>query len=97
MPVYEFCCEDCSKKFDVIATLEEKEAGLQPVCPHCGGMRVRQIFGRFTVVGGSKSEIDEELPDLEGEDYGEEGFDELGNDEFGGDEDLDSGDDDLDI
>jgi len=89
MPVYEFRCDECGRKFDVIATIEEKEAGLQPVCPNCGGMNVRQVFGRFTVVGGSKTEPEEELPELEGEDYGEEGFEDLEDEELEGDEELD--------
>ncbi len=76
MPVYEYSCDDCGHKFDIVATLAEKEAGLKPVCPNCGGRRVHQIFGRFTVVGGSKSEVDfdEGIGDEdidESEDFGE--------------------------
>jgi len=93
MPVYEYKCEDCGKKFDVVASIVEKEAGLSPVCPKCGGMRVRQVFGRFTVIGGSKSEedfgdngSDFGDSDTDFEDYGDEG---LEDDEEFGDEDLD--------
>ncbi|MGC8797931.1 MAG: FmdB family zinc ribbon protein [candidate division WOR-3 bacterium] len=80
MPVYEFCCDDCNKKFDLVATLQEKEAGLKPACPYCGSTRVHQVFGRFTVIGGSKTDIDADLPEV--------GDEELGTDEFG-DEELD--------
>ena len=58
MPVYEYQCQDCGKKFDTVATLAEKEAGLDPVCPKCGRHRARQVFGRFTVLAGSKTEED---------------------------------------
>lgn len=83
MPVYEFSCDDCGHKFDIVATLAEKEAGLSPVCPNCGGAKVHQVFGRFTVVGGSKGEVDFD----EGIDEDiEEGED------FGGEDNLDEGD-----
>jgi putative FmdB family regulatory protein len=59
MPVYEYQCEDCNRKFDVVATLTEKESGLAPVCPKCRGRHVQQIFSRFTVLTASKSESDD--------------------------------------
>lgn len=88
MPVYEFKCEDCGKKFDVVATLSEKESGLRPACPKCGGMRVRQLFGRFTLLSGSKTEPeDDDLGESgPGDDFGDEsGLDEY-DDEGIGDE-----------
>ncbi len=83
MPVYEYECEDCKRKFDVVATLGEKEAGLEPVCPKCRSRRVRQVFSRFTVLTGSKSESD---------DFGDE---DMGDDDLGA-SDTDSGLDDFD-
>jgi putative FmdB family regulatory protein len=59
VPVYEFQCQDCGKKFETVATLAEKEAGLDPVCPKCGRKRVRQVFSRFTLLTGSKTDGDE--------------------------------------
>ncbi len=59
MPVYEFQCQDCGKKFEIVATLAEKEAGLNPACPSCGRKRARQVFSRFTLLTGSKTESDE--------------------------------------
>jgi len=85
MPVYEFQCQDCGKKFEIVATLAEKEAGLDPACPKCGRLRARQVFSRFTLLTGSKTE----------EDFGE------GSDDMGAGDDLDglsdeAGTDDLD-
>ena len=87
MPVYEYQCSDCGRKFDIIATLAEKEAGLCPKCPKCGRTRSSQVFSRFTLLTGSKSGEDsgEDLdmagggPDLDG----------MGMDDFGGDDDYD--------
>ena len=89
MPVYEYQCESCGKKFDVIATLAEKEAGLKPDCPKCAGKRVRQVFSRFTLLAGSKSSDDFGSEDDSGggldmgaddaglDDYGDGGLDSL--------------------
>jgi len=94
MPVYEFQCQDCGKKFETVATLTEKEAGLDPACPKCGRKRARQVFSRFTLLTGSKTEggdLDEGLDDLGGDDasgglpngMGMDDLDDLGSDESG--------------
>ena len=46
MPLYSFACDDCETVFDVRATFQEKEEGLQPVCPQCHGQHAHQ---RITV------------------------------------------------
>jgi putative FmdB family regulatory protein len=62
MPVYEFRCEDCGRRFDVVATLKEKDAGLDPVCPKCGGTDCSLVFGKPTVITSSKTdEFDDDL------------------------------------
>jgi putative FmdB family regulatory protein len=94
MPVYEYQCEECGRKFDIVASLGEKEAGLNPSCPKCGRLRCRQVFSRFTLLTGSKSESDDfgddagaggpGLPDMDGMDDdlgGDDGVDSLGDDD----------------
>jgi putative FmdB family regulatory protein len=89
IPVYEYQCQDCGKKFEVVATLAEKEAGLDPACPKCGRMRARQIFSRFTLLTGSKT--DEGLDDMGADDdlgglpdeAGGDGLDDLGGGDSG--------------
>lgn len=44
MPLYAFRCEGCGQPFDVRATFAEKEAGLAPLCPACGGEDVKRIM-----------------------------------------------------
>jgi len=89
LPLYEYRCEDCGKKSDVLASIAEKEAGLHPVCPKCGSKDCRQVFGRVTVLTSSKSgEFDDDMPDDPGD------TDDLGMDEMA---DSDSGADDLDL
>lgn len=78
--IYEFRCSRCGRRFDVYATLAEKEAGLSPTCPSCGSTEVSRVFGRVFFLrpggesgGGSPSDA--------GEASGEAGF---GGDDFDG-------------
>ena len=54
MPTYEYVCTECQNKFDVFATLSEKEKGLRPECPKCQSQKTNQVFSSFTVIGGIK-------------------------------------------
>lgn len=79
--------------------MAEKEAGLDPACPKCGRTRARQVFSRFTLLAGSKTDedFDEGLDDMgAGDELGglpdEAGMDGL--DDFGGEDSADL--DDLD-
>jgi len=56
MPMYEYYCQDCNKKFEIKASISEKERGLKVSCPNCGGNKTFQIFGNFfTFSKGSPS------------------------------------------
>jgi putative FmdB family regulatory protein len=44
MPTYAYRCEECGRRFDVQASFAEKQAGLEPACPSCEGMRVKQVI-----------------------------------------------------
>lgn len=85
MPVYEFQCQDCGKKFEVVATLAEKEAGLVPACPKCGRKRARQVFSRFTLLVGSKTDddFDDGLDDIGAEEDAAGFPDDAGMDDLG--------------
>ncbi|GAK56662.1 hypothetical protein U27_03625 [Candidatus Vecturithrix granuli] len=58
MPTYEYVCTQCQTKFDVYATLAEKEQGLRPECPKCQSQETRQVFASFAMIGGSKGGTD---------------------------------------
>lgn len=60
MPTYEYVCTDCKEKFDVFATLSQKEKGLEPTCPKCQSTNAIQVFSSIAVFsrgsgGGSSS------------------------------------------
>jgi putative FmdB family regulatory protein len=44
MPFYTFHCEECETTFDVRASIQEREAGLQPPCPKCTSRAVQQVI-----------------------------------------------------
>lgn len=58
--IYEFRCRSCGRRFEVHATLKEKEAGLSPQCPRCGSAEVSRVFTPVLFVrrgdGGSSGE-----------------------------------------
>jgi putative FmdB family regulatory protein len=89
MPVYEYKCEDCGRRFDLLASLAEKETGLEPECPKCGSSNCLQVFGHVNIVTTSKSDAGFE-DDMGGdEDLGGMPDDDLDGSGFGGDTELD--------
>lgn len=55
MPIYEYACLDCQEKVEIIMSFSEKERGVKPLCPKCGGTKMAQVFGSFAVRGTSRS------------------------------------------
>lgn len=47
MPIYEYFCQNCENKFEIKATMQEKEKGLKTKCPGCGSNKTIQILGNF--------------------------------------------------
>lgn len=52
MPTYEYHCKECGYYFDVRATIEQKEKGLDIACEQCGSKDLQQVFGGFAILGG---------------------------------------------
>ena len=50
MPIYAYECEKCSKSFETLVTGSEK-----PVCPACGGAKLRKQLSVFAVAGSASS------------------------------------------
>ncbi|MBU0572861.1 MAG: FmdB family zinc ribbon protein [Candidatus Margulisiibacteriota bacterium] len=50
MPIYDLKCEDCGEKFDVRASLEEKEKKKDAKfnCPACGSKKTAFKFNVFS-------------------------------------------------
>jgi putative FmdB family regulatory protein len=54
MPIYDYRCEKCGKKFTLTLTIREHEAK-KTRCPKCKSTRVEQQFGSFFAVTSKKS------------------------------------------
>jgi putative FmdB family regulatory protein len=108
MPLYEYTCRKCSKRFEFLVM-----GGEQPACPKCHGRDLERLFSTFAVSGAARKSDSDSFgdsagSDSEGSDFGGGGpgggFDPGGGD-FGGADDLggdlggmdggDSGGDDL--
>ena len=54
MPVYEFRCKDCRKKFSVVRPVRESSGAVK--CPKCGKRKpVERIWSRVYAVTSKKS------------------------------------------
>ena len=50
MPLYEFQCEQCKKRFEALVRLG-REA--EVVCASCGSSKVKKLLSAFGIGGGS--------------------------------------------
>jgi len=56
MPIYEYRCSDCRKKTSVfLRTISEKA---DPVCSHCGGLRLTRLISRFSAPKSEESRME---------------------------------------
>ncbi len=58
MPVYQYRCLNCKKRFEVF--LSYKEYGTKPVsCPHCQSAHVQRRIGRVRVAKSEERRLDD--------------------------------------
>jgi len=50
VPIFEYVCKDCSRRFEALVYGSKKAA-----CPHCKSARIEQQLSVFAVAGSSKS------------------------------------------
>ncbi|RPH60909.1 MAG: zinc ribbon domain-containing protein [Chloroflexi bacterium] len=53
MPIYEYLCLDCDKKFEIIRPISQSDAPLK--CAKCGGERVKRSIAVFYAMSGGHS------------------------------------------
>jgi len=58
MPLYEYRCQDCQKKYEVRLAYSEYDA-YAPVCPHCNSTNVQRIIRRIRVTTNDLSRLSE--------------------------------------
>ncbi|MCX8160436.1 MAG: zinc ribbon domain-containing protein [Candidatus Saccharicenans sp.] len=50
MPIYEYICENCQKRFEVLVKLNSL---VKITCPDCQSERVKRIISAFGIGGGA--------------------------------------------
>jgi putative FmdB family regulatory protein len=50
MPLYEYECKDCGKKFDMLRTMRDADAPV--VCVRCESQRTKRLLSRFNAQSG---------------------------------------------
>jgi putative FmdB family regulatory protein len=53
VPTYDYVCQDCSKEFDLRASIAAYSKGLSPRCPDCGSENAARGFSAVNVLTGS--------------------------------------------
>jgi putative FmdB family regulatory protein len=53
MPIYEYRCESCSEKFEVLTRFAERDHA--QVCPACESTRTRVLVSSFAFAGAGES------------------------------------------
>jgi putative FmdB family regulatory protein len=65
MPIYDYVCQNCGKRFDIY--LSYSEYGSRTVaCLHCGSENVRRRLGRVRVAKSEDSRLDDMSDDFSG-------------------------------
>jgi putative FmdB family regulatory protein len=56
MPIYEYRCESCSEKFDVLTRFAERDKA--QVCPACESTKTRVMVSSFAYAGGAGGSLE---------------------------------------
>jgi len=83
MPIYEYRCEECTKRSSALLM---SYSSPDPVCPHCGKPALRRLVSTFATVSSGESEGGDS--DFGGGDDGFGGGDDDFGGDFGGDDDF---------
>ncbi|HEY8811412.1 MAG TPA: zinc ribbon domain-containing protein [Candidatus Dormibacteraeota bacterium] len=54
MPLYEYSCDDCRGKFDVLTSYADRDNRKQ-VCPTCESTRTKVMISSFAAFGSSEA------------------------------------------
>src|SRR5258705_13967162 len=74
MPLYEYSCRKCSKRFEFLVMGSDK-----PACPKCHGRDLERLFSTFAVSGAGRKSDSDSFGDPGGDPSGD-----LGGSDFGG-------------
>jgi putative FmdB family regulatory protein len=56
MPIFEYSCDGCGKRFSVLVGVLADERA--PACPHCSGTQLKRLVSRFSRVRSEDDALD---------------------------------------
>src|SRR2546430_13972645 len=56
MPIYEYRCESCAERFEVLTRFAERDTA--QICPACESTKTRVLVSSFAVAGGEPAASD---------------------------------------
>lgn len=62
MPNYDYRCGDCRRKVRLFFSYEEYDSA-NPLCPYCGGKRLKRTISRIALLKSEESRLDSLDPD----------------------------------
>jgi putative FmdB family regulatory protein len=65
MPLYEYKCRKCSKRFEFLVMGSDR-----PSCPKCNGRDLERLFSSFAVSGAARKSDADSFGDVGGSDFG---------------------------
>jgi putative FmdB family regulatory protein len=85
MPIYEYRCEACGKRWSALLA---SYSSPDPACPECGKPSLHRLVSSFATVSSGDSDGGDDFGDGGGDDMGGGGDDFGGGDYGGGDDDY---------
>jgi putative FmdB family regulatory protein len=64
MPIYEFRCSGCKKRFEKLCVMGETGEGL--TCPNCGAVKPTRVMSSFKSVGSIESNFENDFAENNG-------------------------------
>ena len=59
MPIYEYRCLDCGRKFSLYFQTFSEAADARPTCPRCGSTNVVKLISRVAVMKSEEARLEE--------------------------------------
>lgn len=59
MPIYEYMCDNCGKRFELILLKIPQDKSPPPACPHCGNDDTRRAMSGFALHGEPAADREE--------------------------------------
>jgi putative FmdB family regulatory protein len=56
MPIYEFRCAECKRKFEVLVLRTEEKSSLR--CPRCDGTKIKRLLSRFASIKSEEARLE---------------------------------------